>query len=65
MHALTVLVTSIIRFMIDPLQVMKDYQLYLVIIALVAIDVIIMTTWQIADPFERQTKELEPYVSSN
>ena len=26
-------------------------------------DVIIMTVWQISDPFFRKTKTLEPYVS--
>ena len=45
-------------------QVMKDYQLYLIILVLITIDVIILTTWQIVDPFYRQTKKLEPYVST-
>ena len=44
-------------------KVMKDYQLYLVVGLLVTIDVIIMTAWQIIDPFFRDTKTLEPYVS--
>lgn len=45
-------------------QVMKDYQLYLVVAALVLIDVITMTTWQVLDPFYRETKELMPEVSN-
>ncbi len=42
---------------------MKDYQLYLVVGLLVCIDVVTMTTWQVFDPFYRETKQLEPYVS--
>lgn len=30
---------------------------------LLAIDLVIMTTWQIADPFYRDTKQIEPLVS--
>ncbi len=41
---------------------MKDYQLYLVVLALVLIDIITMTTWQIVDPFYRETKQLLPMV---
>lgn len=44
---------------------MKDYQLYLVVAALVLIDVITMTTWQVLDPFYRETKELLPVESEN
>ena len=43
---------------------MKDTQLYLVIGTLVSIDLIVMTAWQIFDPFYRYTKELPAYVSS-
>ncbi|CAB4069502.1 GABBR [Lepeophtheirus salmonis] len=43
---------------------MKDSQLYLVVGTLIFIDVIIMTTWQIVDPFYRDTKELRPYTSN-
>ena len=42
---------------------MKDYQLYLVVATLVLIDVIIMSTWQLLDPFERKTKLLPAVVS--
>jgi len=42
---------------------MKDYQLYLVVGTFISIDIIIMTVWQIMDPFYRETKELEAYVS--
>ena len=44
---------------------MKDYQLYLVVGALVVVDVITMTIWQVFDPFYRETKELFPVVSEN
>lgn len=35
----------------------------MVVGVLLAIDLAIMTTWQISDPFYRETKQLEPYVS--
>lgn len=44
-------------------KVIKDYQLFMVVGILLAIDIAIMTTWQVADPFFRMTKQLEPYVS--
>ena len=44
-------------------QVMKDSQLFLVVAVLLAMDITIMTTWQLADPFKRETKELKAYVS--
>lgn len=43
-------------------KVIKDYQLFMVVGILLAIDVIIMLTWQFADPFYRSTKEIEPMV---
>lgn len=43
-------------------KVIKDYQLFMVVGVLLAIDLAIMTTWQVADPFYRDTKQLEPYV---
>ncbi|XP_055677192.1 gamma-aminobutyric acid type B receptor subunit 2 isoform X2 [Lutzomyia longipalpis] len=42
-------------------KVIKDYQLFMVVGVLLAIDLAIMTTWQIADPFYRDTKQMEPY----
>ena len=42
---------------------MKDSQLFLVVAVLLAMDITIMTTWQLADPFKRETKELKAYVS--
>lgn len=45
------------------LQVIKDYQLFMVVGVLLCIDLIIMTTWQISDPFYRATKQMEAYVS--
>lgn len=44
-------------------KVIKDYQLFMVVGILLAIDLVIMTTWQIADPFYRDTKQIEPLVS--
>jgi hypothetical protein len=44
-------------------QVMKDSQLFLVVGILLTIDIIIMTTWQVFDPFFRDTYDLRPYVS--
>lgn len=46
-------------------KVIKDYQLFMVVGVLLFIDLVIMTTWQVADPFYRETKQLEPYVSAN
>lgn len=48
---------------LDSFQVIKDYQLFMVVGVLLAIDLAIMTTWQVADPFYRETKQMEPYVS--
>ncbi|XP_048507202.1 gamma-aminobutyric acid type B receptor subunit 2 isoform X2 [Athalia rosae] len=42
-------------------KVIKDYQLFIVVGVLLFIDLAIMTTWQIADPFYRETKQMEPY----
>ncbi|CAG9767793.1 unnamed protein product [Ceutorhynchus assimilis] len=42
-------------------KVIKDYQLFMVVGVLLCIDVVIMTTWQVADPFYRETKRGEPY----
>lgn len=44
-------------------KVIKDYQLFMVVGVLLFIDLVIMTTWQVADPFYRETKRMEPYVS--
>lgn len=45
------------------LQVIKDYQLFMVVGVLLCIDLAIMTTWQVSDPFYRATKQMDPYVS--
>ncbi|XP_011298633.1 gamma-aminobutyric acid type B receptor subunit 2 [Fopius arisanus] len=42
-------------------KVIKDYQLFMVVGVLLIIDLAIMTTWQVADPFYRETKQMEPY----
>ncbi|OAD60223.1 Gamma-aminobutyric acid type B receptor subunit 2 [Eufriesea mexicana] len=42
-------------------KVIKDYQLFMVVGVLLVIDFGIMTTWQVADPFYRETKQMEPY----
>lgn len=44
-------------------QVIKDYQLFMVVGVLLTIDLAIMTTWQVFDPFYRDTKTMEPRVS--
>ncbi|XP_036322849.1 gamma-aminobutyric acid type B receptor subunit 2 isoform X3 [Rhagoletis pomonella] len=41
-------------------KVIKDYQLFMVVGILLFIDIAIITTWQVADPFYRDTKQLEP-----
>ncbi|XP_034233337.1 gamma-aminobutyric acid type B receptor subunit 2 [Thrips palmi] len=43
-------------------KVIKDYQLFMVVGVLLFIDLGIMTTWQIAYPFYRETKQMEPYT---
>ncbi|XP_066995150.2 gamma-aminobutyric acid type B receptor subunit 2 [Anabrus simplex] len=42
-------------------KVIKDYQLFMVVGVLLVIDLAIMTTWQVTDPFYRETKQMEPY----
>ncbi|XP_034937802.1 gamma-aminobutyric acid type B receptor subunit 2-like, partial [Chelonus insularis] len=42
-------------------KVIKDYQLFMVVGVLLVIDLVIMTTWQVADPFYRETKRMEAY----
>ncbi|XP_052753586.1 LOW QUALITY PROTEIN: gamma-aminobutyric acid type B receptor subunit 2 [Galleria mellonella] len=42
-------------------KVIKDYQLFMVVGVLLCVDLAIMTTWQISDPFYRATKQMEPY----
>ncbi|XP_049807072.1 gamma-aminobutyric acid type B receptor subunit 2 [Schistocerca nitens] len=42
-------------------KVIKDYQLFMVVGVLLVIDLAIMTTWQVTDPFYRETKTMEPY----
>ena len=44
-------------------QVIKDYQLFIVVFVLLCVDIAIMTTWQIVDPFYRTTKEMPTIVS--
>lgn len=61
-HNLLLLCTNISLFA-SMFQVIKDYQLFMVVGVLLAIDLAIMTTWQIADPFYRDTKQMEPHVS--
>ncbi|XP_043477388.1 gamma-aminobutyric acid type B receptor subunit 2 [Leptopilina heterotoma] len=42
-------------------KVITDYQLFMVVGVLLFMDLIIMTTWQVADPFYRETKEMDAY----
>lgn len=46
------------------IQAIKDYQLFMVVGVLLSIDIVILSTWQIIDPFYLKTKRLDPYVSS-
>lgn len=41
-------------------KVIKDYQLFIVVGVLLFIDVVIMVTWQVSDPFFRDVKFIEP-----
>jgi len=43
-------------------KVMKDSQLFLVVGVLLTIDITIMTTWHLADPFYREVQNLKSYV---
>ncbi|GBN81127.1 Gamma-aminobutyric acid type B receptor subunit 2 [Araneus ventricosus] len=45
-------------------KIIKDYKLFMVVGVLVMIDVIILTTWQIIDPFYRKTTTGAPLVRS-
>ncbi|XP_035208128.1 gamma-aminobutyric acid type B receptor subunit 2-like isoform X2 [Stegodyphus dumicola] len=44
-------------------KIIKDYKLFMVVGVLVMIDVIILTTWQIIDPFYRETSTGAPLPS--
>lgn len=48
-------------------KVIKDYQLFIVVGVLLLVDIVIMVTWQVADPFYRDVKYIEPVqdVSGN
>ena len=49
--------------MICYFQVIKDYQLMLMVAFLMFLDFAILSLWQILDPVRRQTQELPPEVS--
>uniref|UniRef100_A0A8D8VC27 Gamma-aminobutyric acid type B receptor subunit 2 n=1 Tax=Cacopsylla melanoneura TaxID=428564 RepID=A0A8D8VC27_9HEMI len=42
-------------------KVIKDYQLFMVVGVLLAIDLVIMCTWHFTDPFYRGTRKMMPY----
>ena len=44
-------------------KIIKDYKLFMVVGVLVFIDVVTLTTWQIVDPFYRETSLGVPVVS--
>ena len=44
-------------------QSIKDHQLYAVVAGLLVVDIAILTTWQIVDPFYRHTKLMPHEVS--
>ncbi|XP_063854225.1 gamma-aminobutyric acid type B receptor subunit 2-like isoform X1 [Scylla paramamosain] len=43
-------------------KVIKDSQLFMVVLVLLCVDVAIMTTWQVVDPFYRETKKMAPFM---
>jgi gamma-aminobutyric acid type B receptor len=46
-------------------KIIKDYKLFLVVGVLVCIDVATLTTWQIVDPFYRETSLGQPLPSTD
>ncbi|KAH9366446.1 hypothetical protein HPB48_007868 [Haemaphysalis longicornis] len=44
-------------------KVIKDYKLFMVVGVFLMLDVIILTTWQIVDPFYREARRGQPVVS--
>jgi len=46
-------------------KVMRDSQLFLVVAVLLGLDITIMTTWQLADPFYREVQSLKPYAATD
>lgn len=44
-------------------KVIKDYKLFMVVGVLVIVDIVILITWQIVDPFYRDTSTGEPTLS--
>ncbi|EEC12946.1 gaba-B receptor, putative, partial [Ixodes scapularis] len=45
-------------------KVIKDYKLFMVVGVFLMLDVIILTTWQIVDPFYREARQGQPVVST-
>ena len=56
-------VFSLLNFVLLIFKVIKDMQLFIVVGILLAIDFAIMITWQLLDPFYRETKNMTKYVS--
>ncbi|XP_065572000.1 gamma-aminobutyric acid type B receptor subunit 2-like isoform X2 [Artemia franciscana] len=46
-------------------KAIKDYKLFMVVGILLAVDMAIMITWQVIDPFYRETKTLDPYPDTS
>jgi len=46
-------------------KVMRDSQLFLVVAVLLGMDITIMTTWQLADPFYREVQALKAYAATD
>lgn len=44
-------------------QVIKDYKLFMVVGVFLLLDIIILTTWQVVDPFYREVKRGDAVVS--
>ncbi|GAB6023912.1 Metabotropic GABA-B receptor subtype 2, isoform C [Chamberlinius hualienensis] len=45
-------------------KAITDFQLFAIVGVLLILDIAIMTTWQVVDPFYRETKQLPPMPSS-
>ncbi|CAG5121836.1 unnamed protein product, partial [Candidula unifasciata] len=43
-------------------KVIKDYKLMLIVLVLVLLDVLVLVTWQVVDPFDKAVKRLSPEV---
>lgn len=57
------LLLVVISTFIHLFQVIKDYKLFMVVGVFLLLDIIILTTWQVVDPFYREVKRGDAVVS--